>query len=109
MKKRDIETAVHTVETLAHRLPLMWWEMFNPTAGGQKEISLMVAEKQKAFVDGMLAGQTQMMREGMRMWLSPFSAPQNFTGAGTRIVEATIAPARRTVKANAKRLRKKGV
>ncbi len=108
IKKRDIKTANHAAETILRRMPILWWQAVRPTAEGQREVNRMVAEKQKAFVDGMASAQTQIMQEAMRFWAAPFATPSSAKRAAARIADAATAPARKTVRANAKRLGKKG-
>jgi hypothetical protein len=108
IKKRDITTAGHAAETIARRMPILWGQALAPTPKGQREVTRMVAEKQKAVVDGLVAAQMQMMREAMRFWAAPFAATTSTARAATRITNAATAPARKTVWANVKRLRKKG-
>jgi hypothetical protein len=108
IKKRDIKTAGHAAETILRRMPILWWQAVSPTPEGQREVTRMVAEKQKAFVDGMASAQTQMMQEALRFWVAPFATPAGAKRAAARVVNAATAPARKTVRANAKRLRKKG-
>jgi hypothetical protein len=108
IKKRDIKTASHAAETILRRMPILWSEAVSPTAAGQREITRMVEEKQQAVVDGMVAAQMQMMQEAWRFWALPFASPQRVKGAASRIANAATAPARKTVRANAKRLGKKG-
>ena len=108
IKKRDIKTANHAAETILRRMPILWSEAVSPTAAGQREITRMVAEKQKAFVDGLASAQTQIMQEAMRFWAAPFATPSSAKRAAARIADAATAPARKTVRANAKRLGKKG-
>jgi len=103
--KNQIETNSAAAETILRRLPIMWWQMMSPTAAGQAEMQRMVAEKQKAVMDGMLAAQAQLVKETFSFWTTPLFA-QTGSRAGQRIIDAATAPARRTVKANVKRLRK---
>lgn len=104
MTKQDRDTAAAAMETIFRRLPILWWQAVLPTAAGEAEVQRMVSEKQQAWMDGLLAAQMQMGREVMRFWLSPFM-PYNARAGTQRVVDAAAAPARRTVKANAKRLR----
>jgi hypothetical protein len=108
IKKRDIKTANHAAETILRRMPILWSEAVSPTAAGQREITRMVEEKQRAVVDGMVAAQVQMMQEAWRFWAAPFATPSSAKRAATRIANAATAPARKTVRANARRLGKKG-
>ena len=106
IKKRDIKAASDAAETILRRMPILWGQALLPTPKGQREVTRMVAEKQKAVVDGMVAAQMQMMREAMRFWTAPFAVTTK--NAATRITNAATAPAHKTVRANVKRLRKKG-
>jgi hypothetical protein len=103
--KKQMDTTAAAAETIMRRMPIMWWQMLSPTAEGQAEMNRMVAEKQKAVLDGMLAAQGQMMKEVFRFWTTPLTTTSS-NQAGQRIMDAATAPARRTVNANVKRLRK---
>ncbi len=105
MTKRNIATNAAAAETIMRRMPIMWWQMLSPTPEGQAEMQLMVEEKHKAVVDGILAAQAQLVKETFRFWTTPFFASKS-GNASQRIINAATAPARRTVKANVKRLRK---
>jgi len=106
-KRRDISTASAAAETIMRRTPILWWQAVHPTAKGQREVNRMVAEKQQAFVDGLVSAQFQMVQEAMRFWAAPFATPTSTRQAANRIANAATAPARKTVQANVKRLRKK--
>ena len=56
------------------RLPIMWWQMMTPTPKGEAEMQRMVEEKQKAFVDGVVAAQTQLFKEVFNFWTTPLAA-----------------------------------
>lgn len=105
MKKKDMELAADAAETVFRRLPMIWWQMLNPTAKGEAEMVRMVAEKQKAMFDGIMAAQMQMAKEAFRPWSMPWTAP-NPEAAARRVAAAALAPMRRTARANARRLRK---
>ena len=102
--KKHLESNAAAAETIMRRLPIMWWQLMMPTPTGEAEMQRMVAEKQKAFVDGMVAAQTQMFKEVFNFWTTPL--PLQDSKATSRIIDAATAPARRTVKANVKRLRR---
>ena len=103
MTNMHVKAGIAAAETIARRLPIMWGEMVLPTKGGQAEMALMVAEKQQAFVSGMLAAQLQLAQEAMRFWFNPF-ALHNPQRAVQRVADASLRPAHRKVRANAKRL-----
>ena len=67
----------------------------------------MVAEKTKAAADGLVAMQTEMAGQVMDAWIGmAFGKKPDFAKAADSVVSAGLKPARRKVKANAKRLRK---
>jgi hypothetical protein len=69
----------------------------------------MVAEKTKAATDGLMAMQTEMASQMMNAWIGmAFGSMPNFTRAADAVVSAGLKPARRKVKANAKRFGKRG-
>ena len=106
MTSMHMKSGLAAAETIARRLPIMWGEMVKPTKAGQAEIARMVAEKQHAFVSGVMAAQVQMAREAMRFWFNPFALYNPHAGA-QRVADASLRPAAQKVRANAKRLRGK--
>jgi hypothetical protein len=66
------------------------------------ELNRMVAEKAAAAASGLIAAQTETMRIAAKA-LTGKKTPH----ASTAVAAAALKPAFRTVKANAKRLRKK--
>ena len=100
------DVGVATVETLAHRLPILWWGMVAPTPKSNAEINKMVVEKQMAIAEGLAGMQTEMFRQAMTpWWLWHTLSPQD---QAQRISDAATDPSSRRVKANARRLRGKG-
>lgn len=91
------DVGMATAETLAHRLPILWWGMVSPTPKSNAEITRMVVEKQLAFVEGIMAMQIELVRQAMTPW---------WQWSGSDAHHAAVAPAARRVKANAKRLRR---
>jgi len=89
-------------ETIAHRLPMMWWAMVSPSPRGNAEMLRMVAEKQEAFVEGLWAMQMQAGREMLRLW-----SGQSTAQSAERISDAAAGPANARVLANRRRLRAK--
>ena len=85
----------------------LWWRWPILLAAGMKtrdnaELSRMVSEKVVAATSGTIAAQTEAIRIAARA-LTRKKTPH----ASTAVVAAALKPALRTVKANAKRLRKK--
>lgn len=84
---------------LAVRLPMM---AMTPTPSNLREMERMVSEKAVAAVEGAVALQLYWARTAASMWAGP---PNTDLVSGA--IEAFSAPGRRTLRANARRLRKK--
>jgi hypothetical protein len=85
----------------------LWWRWPILMAAGMPsrdsaELNRMVSEKAAAAASGMVGAQTEAMRIAARA-LTGKKIPH----ASTAVAAAALKPALRTVKANAKRLRKK--
>ncbi len=80
------------------------------TAADRAEDTRMVAEKVKAAGDGLVAMQTEMASQMMNAWIGmAFGKMPNAARATDTVVAAGLKPARRKVKANAKRLKRRAV
>jgi hypothetical protein len=78
------------------------------TKADRAEDTRMVAEKVKAAGDGLVAMQTEMASQMMNAWNGmAFGKMPNAARATDAVVAAGLKPARRKVKANAKRLGKR--
>ncbi len=100
------DVAAATAETLAHRLPVFWRGILAPTPAGNKAIAGMIVEKHVAFAEGVMAMQAEFLKQSFRPWWLWTS--QQSQDAASDLAQAAMAPASRKVKANAKRLRKRG-
>jgi hypothetical protein len=90
-------------QVLAWRLPMLGLAVVAPNARRTAEAQRMIAEKQLALWQGLLAGQTASMQGWMRVWAA------GMTPAATEaLVHATrtamTAPARTALRRNARRL-----
>ena len=104
-KHTSFDVGLAAAETIAWRMPILFWGMMAPTSKSNSEIVGMMAEKQLAAAQGLIAAQAEMMKLAMTPWwkwskLSP-------ERAASRVFEAAAAPAARKAKANAKRLRRR--
>jgi hypothetical protein len=99
------DVGMATAETLAHRMPILWWNVLAPSAAGNAEISKMVVEKQHAFIEGMAGAQAEIVKLAMTPWWLWHTLTPH--GSAQRISDAATDPSSRRVKANAKRLRSK--
>ncbi len=99
---------LHTAITLWHRLPMLAAPRDARNASPHDaEIGRMVAEKTAAAVDGFFAAQQAMIRLGgaaITGRLHPTAIPEAFAA----VAVAGLQPAFRTVKANSRRLSRRG-
>ena len=97
------DVGIAAAETIARRMPIIWWNAVSPTRSSKAEVAAMVAEKQKAATDGALAMQAEMLKLAFSPWwlLTNKSAWR----AMQRVADAGAAPASVRAKSNAKRLR----
>ena len=103
-------TTLSATEVIARRMPLLWWAMASPSAARQDEVVRMVAEKNAALVEGLIAAQFQAGREALEFWTRAMTGRNGHDAmaqSASRILSAAAGPAARRVKANARRLRKR--
>lgn len=97
--------SLDSAETIARRLPFIWWQFWQPTVSGRAEMAKMVIEKQMAFVETCFA----MQVEAFKLMAAPgwAATPAGQAKAAEDMVQAAIAPYARRAKANALRLRRR--
>jgi hypothetical protein len=103
MRHSPYEVGIATAETIARRLPILWWGMVFPGGGNQAEITKMVIEKQMALAESVFALQAEMFKMALRPWWQWSAASHRSDADG--MMQAAMAPAARRVKANVRRLR----
>ena len=108
---KTVTDAMAAATVLGARLPMLWAMAYDPTAARRTEARRMVSEKSSAFALGALQAQQQMITEALGFWaramrgtLSPFDG----ANAAKRVMDKGAAPARASMKANARRLAKRG-
>ncbi len=95
---------------IASRLPIIFYESLNPDPSRRNETNRMVAEKWAAASEGVLAAQVALGKAVAENWAAlafgqlPAATPRRTAQA---MMQASLAPAARRVKANAKRLGKR--
>lgn len=89
-------------EVLAARLPMLAMGLTNPTLERRLEAERMVLEKADAAVEGMFSFQKYCFSAMMNVWSAPMVS-DHVTGA----IDAYLEPGRKTLQANAERLRSK--
>lgn len=111
-KRPDTMTELATIGmfapiVIAARLQMLALETMRPTAKGRRETMRMTAEKPVAVMEGAFAMQRSMFDSSMRFWRDMGAAVTTLAvTAPTASVATAIHPARRRVRANARRLRK---
>jgi len=92
------------------RLPILWMESMNPDPRRRNETNRMVVEKLAAVQEGVAAAQIAFgaaMAESaaaLMIGMTPKSTPG---GLAMSMIDASLAPAARRVRANHKRLGKR--
>jgi hypothetical protein len=95
---------------MASRMPILLAEALHPNPGSRNETNRMMAEKLAAVHEGTLAAQTALGQAVLETWAAlafgqvPKATPRKTANA---MMQASLAPAARRVKANAKRLGKR--
>lgn len=97
------DMGLDSAETIARRLPILWWGMVSPGGGNQAEITKMVIEKQMAFAEGLFAMQMELFKMAFQPWWEMTAATQRENAED--MMQAAMAPSARRVSANARRLR----
>lgn len=105
MKHTPFDVGLAAAETIARRMPVLWWGMVAPTRKSNSAIVEMVAEKQLAAAQGLIAAQSEMMKLVLTPWWTWGKVSPD--RAANRVIAAATGPAARKVKANAKRLRRR--
>ena len=110
MKKTQAELTsigLFAPKVAAQRMSRMMLPDAMRTSADRAEDTRMVAEKTKAASDGLMAMQTEMASQMMCAWWGmALGRMPNAAKATDAVVSAGLKPARRKVKANAKRLGK---
>jgi uncharacterized protein (DUF924 family) len=95
---------------VAARMPILWYEALNPDPSRRNETNRMVAEKFTAAHEGILGAQMALSKAfaetaaAFAFGQVPRATPRNTAQA---MMHASLAPAAKQVKANAKRLGKR--
>lgn len=109
---RDMRTVFATASVLAWRLPMLWAMGIESTPRRRAEALRMVAEKQAALAEGMVRANLTASQEAMALWskgLFGTLKSKDVKAAANRIARAGHAPAIRSVKANARRLKSRKI
>jgi hypothetical protein len=108
---KAVTDAMAAATVLGVRLPMLMAMAYDPTPARRAEAGRMISEKTTAFALGAIGAQQQMFTEAMGFWMRAATGrlPSfEVTGAARRVIESGTAPARASMKANARRLAKRG-
>lgn len=98
---------IFTPMVVAARLQRLATERARPTANGRRETTRMIAEKPAAIAEGAVAAQKSLFDSGLKFWSDMSLAANAFALTAPALsMSAATAPARRRVRANARRLAK---
>lgn len=99
-----MQAGVDAAVTIAARTPGLFMHSVNPTAESARETHRMVQEKIDAVVEGAQAAQFAWASFMMKACFGGIRSPSDLSLAMSGVAEAAMRPARRKVRANAKRL-----
>ncbi|WP_373502583.1 hypothetical protein [Aestuariivirga sp.] len=99
------DTSLAAAETIARRMPIIWWGMVSPTSASHAEMVKMVVEKQMAMAEACFAFHTEMFKAALSPWWN--MSAEAHAKAADGMMQAVMAPSSRRAKANALRLRRR--
>ncbi len=86
------------------RLPQLWFEALHPNPLISGETQRAITEKVAAIGEGLLAAHTEALAVTLDMGAALIAGKLPATDSMDRITEAALAPARKRVRANMRRL-----
>ena len=104
MAASTMQAGLDTAVTIAARTPALLSQGFNPTAESARETQRMIQEKIDAVYEGAAAAQVAWASFLMKASFGGMLSASDFSLGLAEVAEAAIKPARRKVRANAKRL-----
>jgi hypothetical protein len=104
MATSAMQAGVDAAATIAARTPGLLSQGFNPTAESAREARRMVQEKFDAFYEGATAAQFAWASFFLKASFGGIRSASDFSLGLAEVAEAAVRPARRKVRANAKRL-----
>jgi hypothetical protein len=104
MASSAMQAGADAAATIAARTPTLLMHSLSPSAETAREARRMVEEKVDAFVEGAAAAQFAWASLMAKALFGGVRGPSDLSLGMSRIAEAAMRPARRKVRANAKRL-----
>ena len=102
--RKSAQSGLDAAVTIAARTPGLATIGFDPSGNSAREASLMVREKVSAAYEGALAAQMAWGSFLIKAAFGGVTSPDHVSHALVDVAEAATAPARRAVRANARRL-----
>ena len=100
----SLQAGADAAVTVAARMPGLLTQGFDPTGAKLREGQRMVQEKISAACEGVVAAQLAWGGFFFKAILGGGRTPTDVSVGFARVAQAAVAPAHRTVRANAKRL-----
>ena len=104
MASSAMQAGVDAAATIAARTPTLLMHGLNPTAESARETRRMVQEKLDAAIEGAAAAQFAWASLMVKAWFGGIRSASDLSLGMSRVADAAMRPARRKVRANAKRL-----
>jgi hypothetical protein len=104
MAASTMQAGLDSAITIAARTPALLSHGFNPTAESLRETQRMIQEKIEAVYEGAAAAQLAWASFLLKASFGDMVSASDFSLGLADVAEAAIRPARRKVRANAKRL-----
>jgi len=100
----SLQAGADAAVTVAARMPGLLTQGFDPTGAKLREGQRMVQEKISAAYEGVLGAQLAWGGFFFKAIMGGVRTPSDVSLGLSRVAQAAVAPAHRTVRANAKRL-----
>jgi hypothetical protein len=104
LARKTVQSGLDAAVTIAARTPGLLAPNIDFTGERAKEARLMVEEKVTAVCEGLWAAQLAWGSFVVDALFGGANSPEHFSNAFVDVADAALAPARRTVSANARRL-----
>jgi hypothetical protein len=104
LARKTANSGIHAGATIAVRTSRMGEAVFDPSKESAREARIMVEEKFVAAYEGVLAAQKVWLDFMFRAPFGRLPTPDEASNVFVQAADAAMAPARRRVKANARRL-----
>ena len=102
--RKTAQAGLDSAVTIAARTPGLMTAGLDPAGAGAREVGLLVREKADAACEGAFAAQMALNSFLIKAAFGGVTTPDHVSHALVDIAEAAMGPARKKVRANAKRL-----